>query len=737
MSKKTEYERFLYTLYKNLYVQSVHATARKYNVSEEEAAKRVPGFQERIRYYLERMQTLFELATTEQQKAMLKGIYFERLVIKKENLPCGMSDAEKGSKINQQRKTLGQWLDYLLDPGVTYTYPSWFKYWFLREVINLGSIDELTGKYKKRTPETYEPFLDFDPVFMDYCAQIMIPKVEALKNAKETRKAANDIRFKDLLLDYKKGVAKRKKEQTEGKWVKYEMGREEEAQRLYDSLQGKGTGWCTEASLETAKTQVKNGDFYVYYSKDQNGKYTNPRIAIRLLGKNSLDGGEIRGIDHSQNLEEEMIDILEKQLKEMSFLEPRSVREHMRKIKDLRTLSEIKQKTLNHQILTADELLLLYTGRFGFGHEPSKLQERVINRRNIQEDWRRLQEMGEDAIAVFFMNRKTLDDNGLKITNHDLIERLIVHKRSSIALHYATTEALAPHKEEIRSLLQRENILIADMSAETQSWYLKEIIEILEKNPRYLEFIHAEVQDQIVEDIIRIVGKDIELYQYLSPRILELKENQLYTDAFWKFLEKHPEKTSELLSKMPKQIQITHQQEIGKIIKQSGFYIQYVCEEVLNLYPEVLIEAVNKNIEFLEDIPTSVIERHPEIIIEIVKAGNFTAFYHAPASLKRDREVIAELVKKHPRIITGLTTTELLNLGLEFMLTLIRINARVLRDLPGSIQVKYPILVMEAVSNTPEALKYISEEFQEEQKELYQNLLKMYPQEKKEDSTQK
>ena len=731
MSKKTEYERFLYTLYKDLYVQSVHATARKYNMSEEEAAKRVPGFQERIRYYLERMQSLFELATTEHQKAILKGIYSERLVIKKENLPSGMTNAEKNSKINQQRKTLGQWLDYLLDPGVTY--PSWFKYWFLREVINLGSIDELTGKYKKRTPETYEPFLDFDPVFMDYCAKIMIPKVEALKNAKETRKAAHDIRFKELLLDYQKEVAKRKKEQTEGKWVKYEMGREEDAKRLYDSLQGKGTGWCTAASLETAKAQVKNGDFYVYYSKDQNGKYTNPRIAIRLLDKNDLANGEIRGIDSSQNLEEEMIDILEKKLKEMTFLDYKAVRNNLKKIRDLRTLSKIRQKTLSHQVLTADELLLLYTGAFGFGHDPSKLQARLINRRNIQEDWRRLQEMGEDAIAIFFMNRKTLDDNGLKITNHDLVERLIVHRRANIALRYATTETLEPHKEEIRSLLQKERILIADMPAKVQLWYLKEIIEILEKCPRYIDLIHAEVQDQIADDIIRIIGKDLELYQYLSPRILELKEKQLYVGNFWKELEKHPEKNGHLLSKMSKQIQIAHHQEIGNIIKQSAFFIQYVCEEVLMLYPEVLIEAVKKDIEFLDMIPTGIIDRYPEIIIEAVKAGSFTAFYHAPVSLKRDREVIAELVKKQPRIITGLTTTELLNLGLEFILTLIRINTRVLRDIPGSIQVKYPILIMEAVSNSPEALKYVSEEFQEEQKELYQNLLKMYPQEKKEE----
>ena len=62
--------------------------------------------------------------------------------------------------------------------------------------------------------------------------------------------------------------------------------------KLYNSLQGYNTGWCTAGSRETAKEQLEEGDFYVYYSKDKNGNYTIPRLAIRM---SEDEIAEIRG----------------------------------------------------------------------------------------------------------------------------------------------------------------------------------------------------------------------------------------------------------------------------------------------------------------------------------------------------------------------------------------------------------------------------------------------------------
>ena len=70
--------------------------------------------------------------------------------------------------------------------------------------------------------------------------------------------------------------------------------------RLYNDLQGYNTGWCTAGSKNIARDQIcgvssyDGGDFYVYYTKNKNGDYKIPRIAIRM--ENDCIG-EIRGIE--------------------------------------------------------------------------------------------------------------------------------------------------------------------------------------------------------------------------------------------------------------------------------------------------------------------------------------------------------------------------------------------------------------------------------------------------------
>jgi hypothetical protein len=62
-----------------------------------------------------------------------------------------------------------------------------------------------------------------------------------------------------------------------------------------------GTSWCTGASVQTARNQIEQGDFYIYY---KNGK---PEVAVRMDGTTSI--GEVRGNTESQGLtsEQELI----------------------------------------------------------------------------------------------------------------------------------------------------------------------------------------------------------------------------------------------------------------------------------------------------------------------------------------------------------------------------------------------------------------------------------------------
>ncbi len=58
-----------------------------------------------------------------------------------------------------------------------------------------------------------------------------------------------------------------------------------------------GTPWCTGASVGTARNQIEQGDFYVYYNKGR------PEVAVRMNGDNKI--GEVRGNNPNQALDSE------------------------------------------------------------------------------------------------------------------------------------------------------------------------------------------------------------------------------------------------------------------------------------------------------------------------------------------------------------------------------------------------------------------------------------------------
>jgi hypothetical protein len=56
-----------------------------------------------------------------------------------------------------------------------------------------------------------------------------------------------------------------------------------------------GTPWCTGGSVGTARNQISEGDFYVYYNKGR------PEVAVRMDGNNKI--GEVRGNNPNQALD--------------------------------------------------------------------------------------------------------------------------------------------------------------------------------------------------------------------------------------------------------------------------------------------------------------------------------------------------------------------------------------------------------------------------------------------------
>ncbi len=189
-------------------------------------------------------------------------------------------------------------------------------------VLDIGTKNKDTANFNRRTKETVAPFVSLNSEILGKSVEYLkmhlklIP--EKYPNAEIKRLASTESFFQiyGKLLSKKISITPK---DNNGIWVKYPQNNKDAALKLYESLQEYDTGWCTATSKEIALNQVcgggsyLGGDFFVYYSTDENGEYKIPRLAIRM---NKSKIGEIRGIEDNQNIEPAMLDILKEKLKE-------------------------------------------------------------------------------------------------------------------------------------------------------------------------------------------------------------------------------------------------------------------------------------------------------------------------------------------------------------------------------------------------------------------------------------
>ncbi len=168
---------------------------------------------------------------------------------------------------------------------------------------------------------------------------------------------------------------------TDGKWVKYDQGSNPTV--LVKSIRGRGTGWYS-AGFNTALKQLQDGDFYVYYTIDDDGQPTLPRLAIRMDGHSRI-AEEPRGIAYKQNLDPYILPILEQKMQEFGQIGT----EFRERANDMRMLTAIEKKDKDNLDLTREELVFLYEidkKIVGFGHAPDPRIEDLRSRRNKFKD---------------------------------------------------------------------------------------------------------------------------------------------------------------------------------------------------------------------------------------------------------------------------------------------------------------------------------------------------------------
>ena len=357
-------EKFLLKLYNDMYNDE----------SVKHSSTKSDNKYEAVRKYIERLERVHEKAInhkTDTGMNLLKNYYYDKYVIKREDISekyidyldkvqfdqygVHMSKSQREDQkdliIQDQKKSLDEWIDYFTSEDSKF-YPTWAKYWAFQGMLTVGNYDTNKGIYNKRSKATVAPFPELNREVLAKSINLIIKEVnkEEIEDKDLEQLVNNGNFFKLYTVQLKDKRESNFGEETKGEWVKYEQG--DNYQKLHQSLQGKNTGWCT-AGEETCRKQVKNGDFYVYYTYDKEGKATNPRLAIRMNGKNRI--GEIRGVAKDQNIEPHFEDILSKKLK--GFPDAES---YQKRVKDIQMLTYVYTKYENDKPLTKDDIKFIY-----------------------------------------------------------------------------------------------------------------------------------------------------------------------------------------------------------------------------------------------------------------------------------------------------------------------------------------------------------------------------------------
>ena len=390
---------------------------REMHISNEVMHKAGPSDtpEEKIRKYISRLEHAHELTRKSKHSLeLLKKFYYDKYLIKE--LPesyinlqkkiareegygdISVSDEMKEKMLNQvredQKSTLDLWIDYFMSEDAMY--PTWFKVYAFKGMLGLSTFDKEKQEFGKRTAKTTAPFIDLNMEALSKVYDIL--KSEVGENNlidEEIEILSKGESFKKLYTYYLTNQDSKtiNNDETEGIWIKYDMG--SDYMPLWESLQGKNTGWCT-AGKETAKNQLDGGDFYVYYTKDENGEYKNPRIAIRMNGKNEI--GEVRGTSKNQNLESNMEPILDKKLEEFPDKD-----KYKKKAHDMKLLTLIEEKQKNNQELSLDDLKFLYevdSKIEGFGYQEDPRIKKIISKRDKRKDIAFVYGINEDEVAT-------------------------------------------------------------------------------------------------------------------------------------------------------------------------------------------------------------------------------------------------------------------------------------------------------------------------------------------------
>ncbi len=490
-------EDFLNKLYRDL------------NLSEEvqHTAKGTRDKNESVKRYMDRLERVHSKASGSLiDLDKLKTLYHRKYCIRKEDLP----DSSMEDKITKQEESLDRWIDYFVSDGARY--PMWAKYWAFQGMLKIGSYDRDAGIFQKRSKKTLAPFIEVDPELIDKCMEEVILYVGTKKvNDEELEKLVSSGNFSKLyvsLLAKKQENALSAGNMEDGKWIKFSGESHEEAERklragiepeylrLFKSLQGYNTRWCTAGSELTAREQIcggneyAGGDFYLYCTKDENNEYKVPRIAIRMDGEFI---GEIRGIGDGQNIEDGLENIVEKKLIDFSYLEEEDLKRYLDIISNMKKLTAINKKYKQRAKLTDEEIRFIYEvdGEIeGFGWTKDVRIREILESRNMEEDFLSLSKL-EDKIKFATIHPNIIREIDKNVEGYEDIALMAV-KHDGYLLPCVDSTVPRYTKIAIAAVLKNLNAIYSvDKNSEC---YRDVIMGVAKVNGNILMFVKPEIE---------------------------------------------------------------------------------------------------------------------------------------------------------------------------------------------------------------------------------------------------
>lgn len=297
-----------------------------------------------------------------------------------------------------QEKSLSNWLDYLQKNDAQY--PTWFRYFAVRNLQKMGTMDKEKGEYTKRTKHTVAPFPELNSEALGFVYRMLTTGIgdqefiepEDQEKRKQLSEFIKQADFSKLYTFAQVETAGQlNKESLQGEWKRYDQ--KSNHHLLESSLKGKGTGWCTAEG--SAYSHLQGGDFYVYYTKGRKGTFTEPRIAIRMANGQVA---EVRGVNQRQELEPALIEVAQKQYHSLLGGE-----KFDKKSRDMNLMTVLAKKQESDQLFTKDELTFLYemNGTIeGFGYDRDPRIQELRSQRNPKEDMLIIFECAKDQIAL-------------------------------------------------------------------------------------------------------------------------------------------------------------------------------------------------------------------------------------------------------------------------------------------------------------------------------------------------